>query len=70
MLSDMAAYNLPPDYVKNEETMIREMTQARHKELADKYIVPGRMFYVVAGDAATQVKPLEKIGFGKVEIVR
>jgi zinc protease len=70
MLSDMAAYNLPPDYVKNEESMIREMTQARHKELADKYIVPGRMFYVVAGDAATQVKPLEKIGFGKVEVIQ
>jgi hypothetical protein len=28
------------------------------------------MFYVVVGDAATQLKPLEKIGFGEPVLVK
>jgi len=43
------------------------MTLEQHKALADKYIEPSRMYYVIAGDAATQMEPLEKIGFGKPE---
>ncbi|MBL7138175.1 MAG: insulinase family protein [Bacteroidales bacterium] len=70
MLSNIAEYNLPFDYVKNEEAIVKEMTLERHKELADKYIVPDRMYYVIAGDAKTQLKPLEKIGFGKPEVVK
>jgi len=70
MLTDIAEYDLPFDYVKNEQAIVKEMTLERHKELADKYIVPERMYYVVAGDASTQMKPLEKIGFGKVELVK
>lgn len=70
MLADIAEYNLPFDYVKNEEATVKEMTLERHKELAVKYVVPERMYYVIAGDASTQMKPLEKIGFGKVEVIK
>ncbi|MFH1937661.1 MAG: pitrilysin family protein [Bacteroidota bacterium] len=70
MLSNIAEYNLPFDYVKNEEAIVNNMTLDRHKELADKYIVPERMYYVIAGDAKTQLKPLEKIGFGKAEVMK
>jgi len=70
MLSDIAVYNLPFDYVKNEQTIVKDMTLDRHRELADRYIAPDRMYYVIAGDAKTQLKPLEKIGFGKVEVVK
>ena len=70
MLSNIAEYNLPFDYVKNEETTVKEMTLGRHKELADKYIVPERMYYVIGGDAKTQLKSLAKIGFGKVEVIK
>jgi len=70
MLSDLSEYGLPKDYVKNEEMIVREMTLERHKELADKYIIPDRMVYVIAGDAKTQLNPLEKIGFGKPELMK
>ncbi|MFC2102682.1 M16 family metallopeptidase, partial [Bacteroidota bacterium] len=70
MLSNIAEYKLPFDYVKDEETTVKDMTLERHKELADKYIVPERMYYVIGGDAKTQLKPLEKIGFGNVELVK
>jgi len=36
-----------------------------HKAIAEKYIVPDRMYYLVVGDAATQLKPLETLGMGK-----
>lgn len=65
MLSNIAKYNLPDNYIKNEEQVIRNMTVEDHKAIANKYILPDQMYYVVVGDAATQMKPLEKIGFGK-----
>ena len=69
MLSTMAKYNFPDDYIKKEESIIKGMTIEEHKAITDKYIVPERMYYVVVGDAATQMKQLEKIGFGKPILV-
>jgi zinc protease len=60
----MSKYGLPADYIKEDENIIRNMTIEEHKAITDKYIVPDKMYYVVVGDAATQMKPLEKIGFG------
>jgi zinc protease len=65
MLFTMTKYGLPDDYVKKEEEAIRNMTVEEHKAIAEKYIRPGQMNIVVVGDAATQFKPLEKLGFGK-----
>ena len=65
MLFTMAKYNLPDNYVEKEENEIKSMTLDDFKAMTDKYIVPDRMYYVVVGDAVTQMKPLEKIGFGK-----
>ncbi len=70
MLSTMAKYNFPDDYIKKEENIIKGMTIEEHKAITDKYIVPERMYYVVVGDAATQMKQLEKIGFGKPVLIR
>lgn len=69
MLSYIGKYGFSDDYVKKEEDVIRNMTVAEHKAITEKYINPGRMFYVVVGDAATQMKQLEKIGFGKPVLV-
>ena len=69
MLSTMSKYGLPDDYVKKEEDIIKGMTTDEAKSIIDKYIVPDRMYYVVVGDAATQLTPLEKIGFGKPVLV-
>jgi zinc protease len=65
MLSTISRYDLPDDYVKREEDTIKTMTLEEHKAITDKYIVPDKMYYVVVGDAATQMKPLAKIGFGE-----
>jgi zinc protease len=70
MLSTISKYGLPEDYIKEEENVIKNMTIKEHKAITDKYIVPDKMYYVIVGDAATQLKPLEKIGFGKPVLVK
>jgi zinc protease len=67
MLQEISMYNLPFDYVREQEKVVSDMTLEQHKALAGKYIDPGRMYYVIAGDAATQLEPLGNIGFGKAE---
>jgi zinc protease len=70
MLSTMSKYGLPDDYIKKEENVIKNMTIEEHKTITDKYIVPDKMYYVIVGDATTQMKRLEKIGFGKPILVK
>jgi zinc protease len=70
MLNTMSTYNLPADYVKQEEAFVRGLTIEKELELAKKYIDPAKMYYVVVGDAKTQMKPLEKVGLGKPILVK
>jgi len=70
MLQEISMYNLPMDYVRQQEKVVAEMTLEEHKALAEKYIDPQRMYYVIAGDAATQKEALGQIGFGEAEIIK
>jgi len=65
MLDHIATYGLPQDYVKQREDIVKNITQERVKELAQKYIQPERMIYVVVGDAESQLMPLKEIGLGE-----
>lgn len=65
MLENISNYGLQPDYVKGREKVVNEMTIERIQELANKYVNPNRMIWFVAGDAKTQLKRMEKLGFGK-----
>ena len=70
MLSTISTYDLPANYIKQEEAFVKGLTIEKQIELAKKYIDPSRMYYVVAGDAATQLKELEKVGLGKPILVK
>jgi zinc protease len=70
MLSSIGKYDLPADYILQEEEIVRTMSQDRLKALAEKYMVPDRMVYLIVGDAATQLKDIEKAGLGKPEVIR
>jgi zinc protease len=70
MLNTMSSYNLPWDYIKKEEAYVKELTPAKVLEMANKYIDPYKMYYVVVGDAKTQLEPLEAIGLGKPELIK
>lgn len=64
MLDQIATYNLPFDYVKNQEKFVRELTKERQQALAQQYLDPDKMIYLVVGDAATQLEGLKKLGLG------
>ena len=64
MISTIATYDLPFDYIKNEENIVREMTANSHNELVKKYIKPDEMIYLVVGDKKTQFNGLQSLGFG------
>lgn len=64
MLNNIATYALPYDYVKKEEQVILEMNADKHLQLANKYLDPNKMIYLVVGDAKTQMNNLKQLGFG------
>ena len=70
MLGTMSAYGLPDDYIAREEEYVRNLTVDEVSSIAQKYIDPTRMYYVVAGDAATQLKELKKLGFGEPVLIK
>ncbi|MCX6320681.1 MAG: pitrilysin family protein [Bacteroidia bacterium] len=70
MLNTMTSYNLPADYIKQEEAFVKGLTVEKQLELVNKYIDPSKMYYVVVGDAKTQLKELEKVGLGKPILVK
>jgi zinc protease len=64
MLNNIATYNLSFDYVKQREDIVRNFKQDDLKALAQKYIQPERMTYLIIGDAKTQLEPLKQLGLG------
>ncbi|OFY39205.1 MAG: peptidase M16 [Bacteroidetes bacterium GWF2_40_14] len=69
MLSNISSYNLPFDYVKQQEETINSMTVEQAKAVIAKNIDANEMVYVVVGDAKTQLKPLNSIGLGNVILI-
>jgi zinc protease len=70
MLSTMSAYGLPADYVVREEKYVRQLTVDEVNAIVQKYIDPMKMYYVIAGDAATQLKEMKKLGFGDPVLIQ
>lgn len=70
MLNTMTSNGLPQDYIKQEEAYLRGLTVEQMNETVNKYIDPSRMYYVVVGDAATQMNGLKKAGIGNPILVK
>lgn len=64
MLSNISTLGWPYDYTNSRQQIVRDMTLEDMKALADKYIRPNRMIYLIVGDAETQLDRLKAIGFG------
>jgi len=70
MLNTMTSFNLPADYISQEGAYLKGLTAEKQYAIAKKYINPAKMYYVVVGDAKTQMIPLEKVGLGKPILVK
>ncbi|MGB3343134.1 MAG: pitrilysin family protein [Aequorivita sp.] len=65
MLTNISNYNYPDDYAKQREDIVKALTVEDVQALAEKYIHPDKMIYLIVGDAATQLDKLENLGMGK-----
>lgn len=70
MLMEISTYNKPADFVKKEEAFVKALTPDQHTQLAKRFILPNNLYYVIAGDAETQLPELEKAGLGKPELIK
>ena len=64
MLSNISNYGLKADYVNNREHIVNTMTKERITSLANTYINPDKMIWLVVGDAATQLDRMKELGYG------
>lgn len=64
MLFDISNYNYPVDYAKKQEEIVKNIRLDQIKALADQYLNPYKMIYLIVGDAETQLEKLDQIGFG------
>ncbi|NNE67971.1 MAG: insulinase family protein [Pyrinomonadaceae bacterium] len=65
MLEDVSSYGWPYDYLKKRETIVRGMTVDKIKALSKKYIDSDKMYWLVVGDAKTQLPRMKDVGFGE-----
>ncbi len=65
MLNRIATYDLAHDYVKQQEQIVQAMTLEEHRRLAQAYIHPDNMIYLVVGDAKSQLAGLSELGLGE-----
>jgi zinc protease len=69
MLQEMSEYDLPENYIAEEEAVIGTMTLEMHRALANKYLDESKMAYLVVGDAATQFAQFRDMGFDEVKLL-
>ncbi|MEC7291553.1 MAG: insulinase family protein, partial [Pseudomonadota bacterium] len=69
VLSDIADYDLPYDYVSQQVAAVKALTVGEVQELANAYVRPDAMNIVIVGDAETQASRLEALGYGEVIII-
>lgn len=65
MLGEISIYNLPVDFVKQEELHAATLTLDKAKAVFDQYFRAEQMIYVVVGDAQTQFERLKDAGLGE-----
>lgn len=65
LLASMSSYGFPADYLLQREAEVRDMTVEEIQALADRYLDPDEMIWLVVGDAATQLTRLEALGLGE-----
>ncbi|MFV8781171.1 M16 family metallopeptidase [Microbulbifer sp. SA54] len=69
LLENMSTYGWPADYVRQREAIANGMTVQNVQKIAETYMQPDSMIWVVVGDRATQLSRLQNLGFGEVTLI-
>ena len=67
-LSNIATYNLKPDYVDEQNKILQNITLEELNALAKKHLKLDEMITVVVGDKKTQLPEVQKLGLPIVEL--
>ena len=66
--SNVFTYDLGLDYYAKYAAQVRAVTAEQVQDMAEKYIIPGRMIVIAVGDRKTIEPELQKLNLGAVEI--
>jgi zinc protease len=69
MLTAVSTYDLPLDYVLADQEELMAMDLAEFHRVIGRYIDESEMFYLVVGDAATQLGRIADLGYGQPEVL-
>ncbi len=65
MLREISDYGYEYDYIKDQEQQVEDLSVMDIQDLAKQYINPDKMYYLIVGDAETQMEKLEELGYGE-----
>jgi len=65
ILRNISNFGFSEDYISEREKLVQNMTVADVRALTEKFIRPNNMYYIIVGDAETQMGKLSGLGFGK-----
>ena len=65
VLSDIADYDLPSDFVAQQIEDVMALSVEDVQSLAGRLVTPDAMNYVIVGDAETQLERLAELGYGE-----
>lgn len=68
MLRDISTYGYANDYVLAQEAYVQSVSIDDIETLAERYADPGKLIYLVVGDAASQRERLEALGLPVVSL--
>src|SRR5690606_29609798 len=69
ILAAIGDHGLAPDFLRLEAEQTRDISLEQVRDLAERHLRTRAMHYVVVGDAATQARRLEALGYGPVEMM-
>jgi zinc protease len=65
ILDNISSYGWKYNYLKEREMIVQNMTIDEIRKLAQQYLNPERMIWLIVGDAKTQLPRLKELGFGE-----
>ncbi len=70
MLSEISTFNREYNFIKNREDFVKNLSVLNVQELAEKYINPDKMYFLIVGDAETQLEKLIDLELGEPVLLK
>lgn len=67
-ISRILEYNLPANYIDQQNKILKTMTPAQMKAIANKYVQPEKINILLVGDKASILENVKKLGYEIVEL--